>query len=524
LRLLNRAVVRLASIRALDDALGVILDALLCVWPIDAGGIYVIDEETGGLRLASHRGLPEAFVRRVERFGPDSPNARLVQSGQPVYARYVDVLRAIGLPLEGREPLRGIGIIPILHEGRAIGALNAASYGVDEIPPEARSSLESLGAHIAGALSRLAAEREADNERQNLTTFFSATQDLLFVIDLSGALLHCNEAVERRLGYSADELRGQPLALLHPPEAAGEVAACVAGMAAARGGYCRLPLRARDGSLIQAETRVASGRWQNRDVLFGISRDMTDRNRLEALLRQSQKMEALGNLAGGVAHDFKNVLAAISLCAEAAAEAAEAGQSPAEDIRAILESVERGSDLVKRILAFARKSHPDLRPTDVHGELTSAVHILRRTLPRVIQIELELPDAPALVWVDPGGFSAALFNLAVNARDAMPDGGTLRLCASRGAWRGDEADGPGRPGDFLRVSVADTGQGMDEATQARVFEPFFTTKSPGEGVGLGLAMVYATVRDAAGEVRCSSVPGKGTTFDLFLPLASVARS
>lgn len=519
LALLNGLVIQLASITDLHVALHAILDTALQIYPIDAGGIYVRDRATGGLRLAVHRGLSPEFVRISEFYGPDAPNTQLIAAGQPVYATYAQVLGNIDVDVTDHEELRALGVVPIVYGGSAIGALNVASHLVDEMPADARKVVETLAAHVAGALSRIAAEQARNEDRESLASLFSATQDMVLVVDAGGTLVHWNEAVERSLGYTNAELRGRTFVGLHPPELAAEAAAAVQRVVGSSGGHGVVPMLARDSTRIPVETRATRGQWQGRAATFCISRDVSARLRIEERLRQAQKMEALGSLAGGISHDLNNVLCVIRGFAEATIADLEDGENPGEDLRGVIDSIGHGADLVKRIMAFARKTTPQLCIMDVNKEVGSAVRMLRRLLPQSIEVEFEASAAPATSRVEAGGLTTALLNLGVNARDAMPERGKLRFCVGRGDYVGDELEGPGRRGRFVRVSAEDTGQGMDDATMSHLFEPFYTTKEVGKGNGFGLAMVYATVRNAGGEVRCRSALGKGTQFDLYLPAA-----
>jgi nitrogen-specific signal transduction histidine kinase/CheY-like chemotaxis protein len=255
--------------------------------------------------------------------------------------------------------------------------------------------------------------------------------------------------------------------------------------------------------------------------MIRISRDVTELKRLEEQFRQAQKMEAVGRLAGGVAHDFNNLLTGIIGYSEMVFRGLRADDPGRELLTEILKLGERATNLTRQLLAFSRKQV--LQPQVV--SLNALLIELRMLLGRLIgeDIELVLKPGPelGLAKVDPGQFEQAVINLAVNARDAMPQGGRL-VIETRDADL-DEGHAAGlpevRPGRYVLVSVSDTGQGMDEATRARIFEPFFTTKGPGKGTGLGLAMVYGFVKQSGGHVEVASEPGRGATFNVYLPRA-----
>jgi len=240
---------------------------------------------------------------------------------------------------------------------------------------------------------------------------------------------------------------------------------------------------------------------------------LRERDQMREELRQAQKMEALGRLAGGVTHDFNNVLTAILGTASVAAEELPAGHPVRADLEQIAADAGRATELTRRLLTFARKEpvSPRLIPFDEH--VTSAAGLLRRTLGAKVRLELALGAPGAHVLLDPAQLDQLLLNLGVNARDAMPKGGRVwiatRVAPARAAGRGEE----------VVLTVADEGQGIPADVLPRVFEPFFTTKAPGEGTGIGLATCHGIAAQAGGEIRVESEPGSGTRFEVRLPRA-----
>jgi two-component system NtrC family sensor kinase len=242
------------------------------------------------------------------------------------------------------------------------------------------------------------------------------------------------------------------------------------------------------------------------------------REQAETALRQSQRLEALGQLTGGVAHDFNNLLMVIAGSAERLQER-ERGPKEARALELIAEAARRGEALTRKLLAFARRQPLAAEVIDLAERLPAMQELLRRSLRGDIEVSLELPPGPCIVRLDPAELELALINLAVNARDAMPEGGRLTLSLSRVALRGEPA-ADGLSGDFMRLAIADTGSGIPEAVLPRVFEPFFTTKALGKGTGLGLSQVYGFARQSGGAVTVANRPGGGTIVTLFLPAAA----
>jgi signal transduction histidine kinase/ActR/RegA family two-component response regulator len=270
--------------------------------------------------------------------------------------------------------------------------------------------------------------------------------------------------------------------------------------------------------------------WNDRAVLdekgdvvsiVAVGRDVTEQRAMEEQLRHAEKMQAIGQLAGGVAHDFNNQLTGILACGELL----EAGLEHEPELRELAEMIvtaaEHSARLTRQLLSFARKGKGRMVPVDLHGTIQDVVALLRRSFDKRISLRTALEARPSATLGDPGQLHNALLNMALNSRDAMPQGGELtfgtriaELDAARiGAGRLDVA-----PGRYLAVDVRDTGAGMDAQTLAHVFEPFFTTKDVGRGSGLGLAAVYGTTKAHRGAVEVSSEVGRGTVFTLYLPL------
>jgi PAS domain S-box-containing protein len=259
--------------------------------------------------------------------------------------------------------------------------------------------------------------------------------------------------------------------------------------------------------------------------MIGTVQDVTARRQLEDQLRQAQKMEAIGRLAGGIAHDLNNALTAIAGYAELALGEVEATHPARPDVEEIRRAAERAGSVTRQLLAFSRKQLLEPRLFDLNNTITGIARLLSRLLGSDVHIETRLSDDSLTVLGDPGQVEQAVINLAVNARDAMPGGGQLVL--TTGIATVDEAFArahvPMPPGSYVRLSVADSGHGMSRDTQARIFEPFFTTKDVGKGTGLGLSMVYGTLKQIGGFIFVDSEIDRGTTFSLyFRPAASVA--
>lgn len=350
-------------------------------------------------------------------------------------------------------------------------------------------------------------------------------EDLVVKLGADLRVLFASESLCRLLGKSEAELLGTPYLDHVVPE---DLPAVTAGIAEAS----RPPWvgRAEHRALTPHGPRVLA--WTGKAVcdeagkvtaVVGTGRDVTEQRRMEERLRQAEKLEAIGRLAGGVAHDFNNqltgILANADFLVEALAGAPEL-RAAAEEVRA---GAQRSARLTRQLLAFARKGNVVAVPVDVHEVIADVLALLRRSIDKRIALATDLKAVPAVVEGDPTQLHNALLNLALNARDAMPYGGTLRFStriADPGSARRAEGSAPLPDGPLVEIAVADDGVGMEPEALAHVFEPFFTTKRAGEGVGLGLAAVHGTVESHGGAIAVESARGRGTTFTLWLPRAA----
>jgi signal transduction histidine kinase len=265
---------------------------------------------------------------------------------------------------------------------------------------------------------------------------------------------------------------------------------------------------------------------------IGVIADITARKRaekerrtLEEQLLQAQKLESIGTLAGGIAHDLNNILTIAMGYTELLLMDSDENQPGYTELQIIKEAIDRGADLVRRVLTFGRKVETNLRLLDLNEEVRLAHRLLFGTIPKMIEIELHLAEDLERVNADSGQIQQVLVNLALNARDAMPNGG--KLIIETETLTLNEIDCKSHfclePGVYAVLSVSDNGHGMDKDTRDRIFEPFFTTKEPGHGTGLGMAMVYGIVQAHGGQIDCYSEPGEGTAFKIYLPIVHNER-
>src|SRR3954470_5207300 len=369
-------------------------------------------------------------------------------------------------------------------------------------------------------------EQELRRTTHMLQTLIEAAPVAILAMDTAGRVRKWNRAAQEMFGWSESEVIGQippflPAGALE--EFHGSVRRLLAGepitglhVARSRRDGVLLHLR-----LCAAPTRSPAGVI---DGFIALIEDVTERKSIGEQLKQAQKMEAIGQLTGGIAHDFNNILTIVITNAALLADQIGADQP---EIRGELTELQRaalrGADLIRKLMAFSRKHPVELREMNLADIISDTERALRRLLPESIEISCQVdPDEAFMVRSDASAVEQILFNLATNARDAMSEGGTLRLGVYR-AWLDDEhrrTHGWGRPGEYVVRAVSDTGCAMSPETRARIFDPFFTTKEPGKGTGLGMAMVYGLMKQHNGYIGVYSEPGQGTTLRLYFPAVS----
>jgi PAS domain S-box-containing protein len=373
-------------------------------------------------------------------------------------------------------------------------------------------------------MARSAAPRFLASEVQ-LRALLDTAVDGVMVIDERGLLQSYNRACERLFGWRADEVLGRNVSMLMPSPYREE-----------HDGYLERYLRTgerriigigrevqgrhKSGMVFPCELSVGEMRQGDRRAFIGIIRDLSERKRIEQELVHAQKMEAVGQLTGGVAHDFNNLLTVIMGNLEMLQAKLDdpEQQALADEAR---EAAELGAQLTSRLLGFARRQALRPRVVDANELVLDMSDLLRRTLGQAVQISTVLGSRLWKVLADPGQLENAILNLAINARDAMPEGGKLIVETSNAEF--DAADLVGHelaPGAYVSISITDTGTGMTPEVRQRAIDPFFTTKPAGVGSGLGLSMVYGFARQTGGDLRIQSEPGQGTTVTIYLPRAA----
>ncbi|WP_135469579.1 response regulator [Crenalkalicoccus roseus] len=455
-------------------------------------------------------GSPEEGLALLAR----EPEIAVIVSDQRMPGMTGDAFLARAREISAAEALLLTGYADLEAVIRAVNNGRIAGYAPKPWEPTALRSL------IAGACERYRLARALETERRLLQGLLDNSADALSFKDAEGRFLRLNAVKAAALGASVAECLGRREAEFLPPAEARALAEAEAEAIAAGAPTERRDERRGDERAprwFDVNRIPIRGQGGATEFLVTIEREVTEARLLEARLRQADKMQALGTLAGGVAHDFNNLLTAILGSLRMAVRGDLEKDRLERLIRNALAAAERGAALTQRLLSFSRNRTLSLRPTEVNRLLAGMEDLLARTLGGMVRVRRELDPALWPALVDPDELELAVLNLCVNARDAMPEGGVVCL-ATRNATVPDGTEAPDpAPGEYVVISVRDTGAGMPPEVLERAFEPFFTTKEVGKGTGLGLPMVYGMARQSGGTVRIASTPGQGTEVELYLP-------
>jgi two-component system cell cycle sensor histidine kinase/response regulator CckA len=512
-----------------EDVLGQILARLAERARLANASIHLLEEGSKQLRCIAHTGL--ADVAAILTLPLDGPGvvSWVARAGESVY-----------LPEVARDPryvardprTRSQYAVPLRAGAALVGVLAIESAEADGIRAVTRKLIDQFAGQVALAIERSELYKKLRTSERRLRSIFEQSHLGAALCDLEMRFTTVNPALAALLHRSPDELPGTSLLdVTHPEDRAGcreqlrQLLESRTERVTFEGRLTRPPGETFWCTTIASLIRDAAGKAVN---LLVIVQDISERKqaeaeraRLQEQLFQSQKMKALGTLAGGIAHDFNNLLGVISGYVSLI-RLRLPREDPLQQVAATMQlSAERAADLTRQLLQFSRSETPRLQPLRISEPIESVLKIVSQTFDRRIRVEANLsPDLP-MVEGDAGQLELALLNLAINARDAMPEGGTLTFGASVVHLSAGELppDAPAPPGAYVRIIVRDTGRGIEPEAMHRIFEPFFTTKEAGKGSGLGLAMVYGTVMNHKGFIGVRSQAGRGSEFLVHLPVA-----
>ena len=483
------------------------------------GAIFLADKAGETLHLRAHKGLSKEVSAACSTVPFGYCLCGRAATGRTVlFEERLDERH--DTRYEGLVP-HGHYCVPILSGEHVLGVINLCVKEGHIWSAREEDFLKAVANTLAGTIER----RRAEAERERLMTAIGQAAEVVIITDPAGTIQYVNPAFERVTGYTRDEVMGKnPRILKSEAHDAAFYHALWKTISRGEIWEGRIVNKHKDGTLYTEEATISpvrdgSGRLVN---YVAVKRDITHDLELEQQIRQSQKMEAIGQLAGGVAHDFNNILQTMMGNIEILLDNFKGDDEQRADLEEIDRGVERAAALTRQLLMFSRRQVMQPKMLDLNLIIEELLKMLRRVIGEDIRLEWVPGNPLGAVQADAGMMEQVLMNLCVNARDAMPHGGVLIIETQNVLTDAEYCQNhlEGVPGRFVLLSVTDTGEGMDEETIEHIFEPFFTTKGPGKGTGLGLATVYGIVRQHGGMVDLYSEPGKGTTFKVYFPLCA----
>jgi PAS domain S-box-containing protein len=458
------------------------------------------------------RGLTEYILRTGEPLLVTPDVNRDLQARGEIVVSGVPAVDWIGVPLKVQDRTIGVLVVQTYSEG--------TRYGERE-----RDILQFVSTQVAMAIERQRVESQLRESENRYRLLFEANPEAMLVYDTESlCILAVNEAAIRRYGYSREEFLAMTIKDLRPASEQTRLEQILREPLDGPHIHTNLRHQRKNGTIIDVEVSSDQITFDGRAARLVLATDVTERKQLENQFRQAQKMEAVGKLAGGIAHDFNNLLTAIIGYSVMLGQSLGADDRRRKDIDEIHGAAMRAAGLTQQLLAFSRKQVLQPRVLDLNETVGKANNLLQRLIGENIALTTVLDPGLDAVTADPVQLEQVIINLAVNARDAMPNGGELRIETANAeldaAYTAEHSIVS--PGSYVRLTVSDTGVGMDDATKARLFEPFFTTKGPGLGTGLGLSTVYGIVKQSGGFIWVYSELGKGTAFKIYLPRVDAA--
>ena len=448
-------------------------------------------------------------------------------SAEEILGEPLDRLLPERLAALHRKRMEGFAELPgaVRRANEHIEIVGRRKNGV-EFPAEAAVSklVEDGRVTFMAVIRDISERRRAEETLRKLSQAVDHSANLVVMTDCAGVIEYVNSSLLKRMGYSAGELIGRSPSLWKSGRTSeAQYAELWLTILSGEDWHGEFDNRCKDGSLVSVSGTIAPIKDEAGNIthFIGVQEDVTEKKALEAQLRQAYRMEAVGQLTGGLAHDFNNLLTIVIGNLDLVLEQPEIEGASAEMAQLALDASLRGARLTQQLLAFSRRQSLEPKAIDMRERIAGTMELLRRTLGEQIDIETSFAADLWTVLADPAQLEAAFANLAINARDAMPGGGRLTIELANNPLDDDYSahNVDVTPGDYVMLAVSDDGTGIDPQTLDKVFEPFFTTKEQGKGTGLGLSMVYGFAKQSGGHVKIHSEVGRGTAVRLYLPRA-----
>jgi PAS domain S-box-containing protein len=510
-----------------ESVLGPILSRLADRERLSHARIYRLDESAGELQRVAYGGR-NGGSRRVVSLKDPTILAWAIRQQEPVYVSQVEK----DPRYQEFDALEKCAYaVPLQTSTKVLGVLDVATDQPDGIRFVTRKLIDQVATQAALALERSELYKQLRVSEERFRSIFEQVSFGVVLAHLDGRFSAVNPAFARLLKSTCEELKGKHFAdITHPHDTAaieGWVRELLEGHAGQVSFERRYLRKSGEPVWCAANITLLRDAGGSPSYFLGMVQDISERkrteeerNRLQQQLFQAQKMEALGTLAGGIAHDFNNLLSVMLGFASLARQRLSSDDPLQDSMGMIEESAQRAAELTRQLLVFARPERQQVKPVCVQEVLNRVRRMVERTFDRNIHVDVHKVGEPLWVNAEPSYLEQALLNLCINARDAMPQGGTLTIEVGSTTLQAQQPELPATcaPGEYARVSVQDTGSGISPEDLPRIFEPFFTTKEPGHGTGLGLAMVYGFVKNHDGYVKVDSEPGSGARFTIVLPL------
>lgn len=484
----------------------------------DFGRVYLVENQ---LLVLKHRyGSSQDFLIPQTLFTDERIQwIRKLQHSESEES-HVEIIRSQALKDEG---LQSWASIPLERKGQFAGVLIIGSKKVGQFQEKQLNLLQAFGNQINVALHNASLFEQVRQSEQRYADLYEHSPDMYHSVNHDGVVVSCNITESAVLGYAKEEIIGKPLTKFYPADQVDNVRENLRRLFTLgeeiRG--IEEQMRKKDGTLIDVSVNtslVYDG--EGKPVLARmVARDITDKKKLEQQILHAQKIDSIGNLAGGIAHDFNNILSSVLGAASMMKRKLKESDAWFPYVDLMETASRRGAALTRQLLTFARKSNVHVRPLEMNTIVHETLRLFEPSISKTIQVKTELSADSVVVNGDEGQLQQALLNLCINARDAMPQGGTISISTAPVELSAVDAarTAQAQPGPYVILSVMDAGGGIPPEIQSKVFEPFFTTKEQGKGTGLGLSVVYGVVRSHGGFMTLESAVNVGTKVTMFFP-------